>query len=97
MSIPPLREVRNRPIPTFEEWQTLRIIRLETLDGCIRRCRGGLSVPVEQRFGWSVRLEILNRDADRSLRARISVRGPDLVKPYVRNVRLVKQRHLRLV
>jgi hypothetical protein len=97
MSLPRLREVRNRPIPTFEEWQTLRMVRLETLDGCIRLCRGGSALNVEDRFGWTVRLEILNRDADRSLRARISVRGPDLEKPYVRNVRLVKQRHLRLL
>jgi hypothetical protein len=55
---------------------------------CIATLEGPL--PVRWRVGWSATLEILKRDSDGSLCARITVLGPGLTRPYVRRVRLCK-------
>jgi hypothetical protein len=81
---------------TLEEFQRLWLIRLETLADCTARVSGGKPLPVSWRSGWQARLNILSRDRDGSLRASVTVTRPNSKQRWVRNVRLVKPKALRL-
>jgi hypothetical protein len=53
-------------------------------------------VPASERVGWTAHIEILERLVDGSLKAQIVVRTPTLTAPYLRRVRLVTPKRLKL-
>jgi hypothetical protein len=78
------------------ELQALLKARLEALDHATSLVTLEGPLPVRWRVGWRGTIKLLWRDLDGSLRARITVEGPGLVKPYVRNLRLCRPEALRL-
>lgn len=81
---------------TYEEFQRLFAIRLETLEDATRVVTGGPPLPISWRGGWKAYITILRRDRDGSLCARIDVHGPQVTHRWTRKVRLVKPKELRL-
>lgn len=88
-----------RPYPepaTLEEFKRLLVIRLETIEDATCLVTGGKPLPVSWRSEWSCKLTIIGRCPDGSLAAKIVVRSPQLRCPYVRRVRLVRDKRLNL-
>jgi hypothetical protein len=81
---------------TYEEFQRLLLIRLETLEDATCLVSGGKPIPVQWRAGWRSQLTIVGRSRDGSLCARVEVTSPQLRTAYVRRVRLVRDKSLRL-
>lgn len=81
---------------TFEEFQRLLVIRRETLEDATCLVFGGKPMPIPWRTGWKAKLTIVGRCKDGGLAARVDVTSPQLRAPYVRKVRLVKDKSLRL-
>jgi hypothetical protein len=81
---------------TFEEFQRLLLIRLETLQDATCLVTGDKPLPVEWRSGWRAKLTIVGRSKDGGLCARVDVTGPQLRTVYTRKVRLVRDKSLRL-
>ena len=79
---------------TPEERRKLFQLRREALDAACGFTMSGEWISTQERFGWTAHLSILDRDRDGSIRARITVSGPGLPEPYVRNVRLVSGKGL---
>jgi len=66
------------------------------LDDATCLVSGDKPLPVSWRSGWRSKLTIVGRDRDGGLCARIAVTGPQLRTEYVRRVRLVRDKSLRL-
>jgi hypothetical protein len=81
--------------PTAEEFRRLLEIRLQTLDQCSITDGADTPLPAVWRIGYKATIKLLGRDRDGSLRASVTVLAPHLVRPYVRRVRLVKERNLK--
>jgi hypothetical protein len=88
--------IYKRLRPTPREVSAVLFARREALDTATRSLSISGDMPVAWRAGWCATVTYLDRDADGSLRARITVTGPGLLKPYVRNVRCVEQKSLNL-
>lgn len=81
---------------TYDEFQRLLAIRLETLEDATCIVSGDKPLPVSWRSGWRSQLTIQGRTKDGSLCARVDVTGPQLATTYTRKVRLVRDKSLRL-
>lgn len=81
---------------TYEEFQRLLVIRRETLEDATCLVTGGKPMPMLWRVGWRSKLTIVGRSKDGSLCARVDVTAPQLRTAYVRRVRLVRDKSLRL-
>jgi hypothetical protein len=81
---------------TQEEFQRLLVIRRETLEDATCVVTGAKPMPIPWRVGWRASLTIVGRSRDGGLCARVTVTGPQLRVPYVRKVRLVRDKSLRL-
>ena len=81
---------------TSKEFARLLAVRLETLEAATAHTSLPDHLPIQWRKGWKATLEILGRDRDGSLRARVVCTSRELSEPYVRRVRLVKRQGLTL-
>lgn len=85
---------RNGIVLTHEEHKVILQACREALAAATAVGRLGGPLPVRWRRGWRYTWKPLRRDSDGSVRVSIRCTGPDLTQPYVRNVRLVKERRL---
>jgi hypothetical protein len=78
-------------VPTIEvtrtESQFLFHERLRALEDACRRDAGGVPVPVRWRKNWRANLELLGRNRDGTLKARIVCRKGNTRQRYVRSLR----------
>lgn len=81
---------------TPDEIQAVFQERLRTLSDATRRVTWGEPLPVTWRKDWKACVTLRGRDSDGSLLVTITCSGPGLNRPYVRNVRMVKQHRLNL-
>lgn len=79
---------------TQEEFSALLELRRKALDEATEEHGLGQPLPVPWRHGWKAHLRVGPRDRDGCLTAHIVVTGPHYVVPYVRKVRLVRQKPL---
>jgi hypothetical protein len=86
----------NGTNPTSAEVHAVIQARRETLDEATQLVTLGKPMPVSWRTGWQAHVDWLLRDRDGSLRVRITVTGPQLYKPYVRNLRMVKTHRVNI-
>lgn len=85
---------RNHDDATPDEVREALEVRLSTLDQVVFSNSIGVAPAACERWGWTAKLEWLRRDRSGCKRFRVVVEGPGLANPYVRNVRLVKERAL---
>jgi hypothetical protein len=90
----PFGRKRNLDDPTSEELLVLHKYRLDALRTVASYGSLSEAVSASNRVGYTAHIDALGRDQDGSLKARIVVRAPHLIRPYTRRVRLVKRAHL---
>lgn len=94
--MPQYRRVVKLNEPTAAEHRSLLLCRLECLDQASRMLSQGRYVPPSERVGYRAWIKTLGRDQDGSLLASVSVQGPSGKLVLSRNVRLVRERRLKL-
>jgi hypothetical protein len=73
-----------------DEYASLLAARRDALDNATKLQPDSKPLPAQWRMGWQAKLEVLGRDRDGSLLARIRVNSPERKDVYRRHVRLVR-------
>jgi hypothetical protein len=94
--LPQYRRVVYLNDPTPAERRSLLLCRLECLAEACKRWNGGEYLAPNERVGWRAVIKTLGRDQDGSCLASVTVYDPSGEIAMLRNVRLVRERRLKL-
>lgn len=76
---------------SLEEFQALLLRRRDAIAQCTAQLTGGSPMPIQWRWGWKAHIRYAGRDRDGSLKATITITGPNVSDKWLQKVRLVRK------